>query len=146
MAILDPQKDVFVRLSSDVALTAQLATYRSAPAVFADYAPTDYQFGPLPAIVVASPSANESDDTYTEDYRQVTLNVRLYHLPQGSSAALELAGEQARLTLKSWASGAMTGGSLTASAVSGPVEAPTQDPALEGRLLQVRLTIKETTL
>ncbi|MEO1359001.1 MAG: hypothetical protein AAFU81_01545 [Pseudomonadota bacterium] len=144
MSILDPQKDVYVRLTSDATLMAAISTHNSLPAVFSDYAPHDYVINEKPIIVTSAPSANEDDDTLTEFYRVLTLGVRLYHRPQGSSAALEAAAEQARHTLKTWALGAITGGTLRDVTVTGPVTAPTEDPALEGRLLQVRLLIQET--
>lgn len=144
MAILDPQKEVYGRLSSDSALTSLLSTHNTAPAIFSDFVPHDHVIDDKPVIVVVAPNQNEDDDTYTEEYRDLLMNVRLYHRPQGSSADLEAAAEQTRQTLKSWPAGAITNGSLVDASVSGPVAAPTEDPALEGRLLQVRLYIKET--
>jgi|SRR6056297_151364 len=144
MAILDPQAAVYGRLSSDSSLTARLSSYNSGPAIFADFAPHDHVIDDKPIIVISAPSQSEADDTYTEDYRDLTMGVRLYHRPQGSSADLEAAAEHTRQILKSWPAGAITNGSLVDASVSGPVAAPTEDPALEGRLLQVRLRIKET--
>jgi hypothetical protein len=144
MAILDPQAAVFGRLTADSGFTARLSSYNSAPAIFSDVTPHDHVIDDKPIIVISAPSQNENDDTYTEDYRDLTMGIRLYHRPQGSSADLEAASEHARQILKSWPEGAITNGSLVDASVSGPVAAPTEDPALEGRLLQVRLRIKET--
>lgn len=144
MAIIDPQEALFQRLTADATLMGQIDTHDSRPAVFADYAPYGFVVGTDPIIILAAPSLNESDDTFTEEYRIVNQDARLYHRPQGSSYAIERAAEQARAVIKTWPLGAITGGTLRDVTVTGPVAAPTEDPELEGRLLQVRLLIQET--
>lgn len=144
MAIIDPQEAVFGRLSGDATLTALIGTHDARSAIFSDYAPYGFEIATDPIIILSAPSENVSDDTFTEEFRQVALDVRMYHRPDGSSYALERAAEQARATLKSWTLGAITGGTLKDVTVTGPVAAPTEDPELEGRLLQVRLFIQET--
>lgn len=144
MSIIDPQEALFQRLSGDAAYTTLLDVHDSRVALFSDYAPYGFQIGDKPIGIISAPSQNVSDDTYTEEFRQVLLELRMYHRPQGSSYALDRAAEQARATLKTWPLGAITGGTLKDVTVTGPVTAPTEDPELEGRRLPIQLLIQET--
>ena len=142
--MLDIQGAVYSRLYADATLGGLIASYGGVAAVFSDPVPDNIEIGASPVVVVATPFLNEADDTFSEDYRTPSLNVRLYHRPSGSTLALDTAAERVRTLLKSWPTGAITGGSLVDATVTGPVGAPTEDPSLEGRLLTVRLIIQET--
>ncbi len=142
--MLDIQGAVYTRLYGDATLGALIASYGGNPAVFSDPVPDNIDIQASPIVVVATPFENPSDDTFSEDNRIPSLNVRLYHRPAGSTLALDQAAERVRTVLKSWPVGAIAGGILVDAAVTGPVGAPTEDPSLEGRLLTVRLFIQET--
>lgn len=142
--MLDIQGAVYARLSSDATLTAQLATYNSAPAVLADPPAADLVISEdKPVVIVASPSQQESEDDFSTAHRVAVVNVRLYHKPIGSTLKLDTAAERVRALLKNWG-GAVTGGTVLDGEVSGPVPAPTDDPSIEGRLVTARLIIQET--
>lgn len=143
--MIDPQGDVYKRLTGDSELASMLGRYAAVEvALFSDFVPSDLTIEESPVGVVSAPITNTQDDTYDQDYRRVELNVRFYHRPSGSSLILDQAADKARSVLKLWPAGAITGGSLVSATVTGPVSAPTDDPSLSGRLLNVRLLIKET--
>jgi hypothetical protein len=143
--MLDIAGAVYGRLSGDSTLLALLAVYGSGRAIVSDPPPADLLAdNSLPVLIIGHPAADEANDTYTENYRQVTLSVRLYHRPAGSALPLDTAAERVRTLLRSWPSGAVTGGTLIDAAVSGPVAGPTDDPAVEGRIVTARLLFKES--
>jgi len=143
--MLDITGALYTRLSADSTLTSALAVYGSGRAIVADPPPADLIVdGSAPVVIIGGASSDEADDTYTENYRQVTVAVRLYHRPSGSSLPLDTAAERVRTLLRSWPSGAVTGGTLIDAAVSGPVAGPTDDPAVEGRIVTARLLFRET--
>lgn len=143
--MIDPQAVVFARLTGDATLTALLAEYASAPAVFEDgkVAP-EYEHGEDPMAVVTPPTNVGNPDTYSANLRQENLMVRLYHKPEGSSLALHTAAERVRALFKNWGSAAITGGTVIQAEVSGPFPAPTDDPSLDGRIVSITLLIKES--
>lgn len=143
--MLDITGALYSRLSADSTLLALLATYGAGKAIVADPPPADLIVsGALPVLIIAGSASDEDEDTYTEAYRRVTASVRLYHRPAGSSLPLDTAAERVRTLLKSWPSGSVTGGTLIDAAVSGPVAGPTDDPAVEGRIVTARLIFLET--
>lgn len=143
--MLDITGALYGRLSADSTLLALLATYGAGKAIVADPPPADLIVdGTLPVIIIGGASADEAEDTYTENYRRVAVSLRLYHRPAGSSLPLDTAAERVRTLLRSWPSGAVTGGTLIDAAVSGPVAGPTDDPAVEGRIVTARLVFQET--
>jgi len=143
--MLDIVGAVYSRLNSDATLLAALAAYGAGKALVADPPPADLVVDKaLPVAIVGNPSQDEAADTYTEDYRTVTLNVRLYHRPSGSSTPLDTAAERVRTLLRTWPKGSVTGGQIIDAAVSGPVAGPTDDPAVEGRIVTARLIFLET--
>jgi hypothetical protein len=142
--MLDITGAVFTRLSSDATLLALLAAYGSGRALVSDPPPADLIVqGPEVVCIVAAPFDDEAEDTYTEDYRRTSLNVRLYSRPNGSTLALDTAAERVRALLKTWPAGAVTGGTLIDAAVSGPVAGPSSDPSVEGRIVTARLIFLE---
>lgn len=143
--MLDHQAAVFARLTGDATLTALLATYASAPAVFEDgsVAP-EYEHGVLPMVVVGAPTHAGDSDTFDANMRAETIGLRLYHQPDGSSLPLVQAAERVRALFKNWGSVAIDGGTVIQTEVAGPVPAPTDDPSLDGRIVQLSLLIKET--
>jgi hypothetical protein len=142
--MLDITGAVFTRLSSDATLLALLATYGSGKAIVSDPPPSDLLVESAAVVcIVAAPTDNEAEDTYTEDYRRTSLNVRLYSRPNGSTLALDTAAERVRALLRSWPAGSVTGGTLIDAAVSGPVAGPSSDPSVEGRIVTARLIFLE---
>lgn len=143
--MLDIQGAVWSRLSADATLLALLASYGVGKAVVSDPVPDDLLVTDTkPICIVSAPLSNEADDSFTEDLRRADLSVRLYHKPTGSSLPLEQAAERVRMLIKTWPAGAITGGTLLAATVSGPVVGPTDDPSLDGRVITARLIIQET--
>lgn len=146
--MLDIQGAVWSRLSADATLLALLASYADGPGgkgLVSDPVPDDLLVNDTkPVCIVSAPLSNEADDSFTEDLRRADVSVRLYHKPAGSSLALEQAAERVRTLIKTWPAGAITGGTLLAATVSGPVVGPTDDPSLDGRVITARLIIQET--
>lgn len=142
--MIDTNADLYSRLLGDAGFAAMLAGYGDQPALFSENVPSDIIIGVMPVGIISAPIASTDADTFTEEYRYITHNLRLYHKPEGTSLVLHQAAETARRLIKNWPAGEITGGHLKDSTVSGPAESPTDDPALEGRLLNVRLYVKET--
>lgn len=143
--MIDPQAEVFARLTGDATLTALLSEYDGAPAVFEDgkVAP-EYEHGALPMVVVTPPTNNGNPDTLNATMRDELVSVRLYHKPDGSSLPLHTAAERVRTLFKNWGGAAVTGGTLIHAEVAGPVPAPTDDPSLDGRIVSISMLIRET--
>ena len=143
--MIDPQAEVFARLTGDATLTALLSTFGGAPAVFEDgkVAP-EFEHGPQPMAVVTPPTNNGNPDTLDSFMRDELVTVRLYHKPDGSSLPLHQAAERIRALFKNWGGVAVAGGDLIHAEVSGPFPAPTDDPSLDGRIVSISLLIKET--
>jgi hypothetical protein len=142
--MLDITGAVFTRLNSDSTLAALLAPYGAGRALVSDPPPADLIVqGPEVVCIIAAPTDNEAEDTYTEDYRRAALNVRLYSRPNGSTLTLDTAAERVRALLRSWPAGSVTGGTLIDAAVSGPVAGPSSDPSVEGRIVTARLIFLE---
>lgn len=143
--MIDPQADVFARLIGDATLTALLAEFSSAPAVFEDgKAPSEFEHGENAMVVVTPATNNANPDTFSASMREEIVTVRLYHKPDGSSLPLQQAAERVRALFKNWGSVAGTGGTIIHAEVSGPFPAPTDDPSLDGRIVSITLLIKET--
>jgi hypothetical protein len=143
--MLDHQAAVFARLTGDATLTALLAVYATAPAVFEDGSvPPELEHGDKPIIVVGAPSHAGDDDTFSGAMRSEQIGLRLYHKPEGASLPLVQAAERVRTLFKNWGAVAITGGTLIQTEVAGPIPAPTDDPSLDGRIVQLTLLIKET--
>lgn len=140
---LDIAGAVRARLAGDATLVGMLALYAGAPAVLVDPPPDDYEADILPSIIVGEPHYDEDDSDLTFDGREVILRVRVYAKHNGSSVALNAAAERVRSLLKHWTADNFSDGKLSASFVSGPVQGPTSDPSIEGRILTPRLLIKE---
>jgi hypothetical protein len=145
--MINAQAEIFKRLAGDITLAGLLDGYGAAPAVFSVPVPHNYVVGFLPSVLVDYPLGSEDEDTYTEEYRQVDVRVRLYAKPdpsQGGTAKLNLAADAVYRSLKTWSKAPLDGGGEMISAtVTGPVDAPTTDPTNAGRLVSVRLFLKE---
>jgi hypothetical protein len=143
--MLDIIGAVFNRLESDATLTGQLKAYNGGRAIVSDPPPADLLAdSDAPVLIIGAPFEDEADDTYTEDYRAVAVNIRLYHRPAGSTLSLDTAADRVRFLLRSWPAGAVPGGSIVNAAAAGPVAGPTDDPAVEGRIITARILFKET--
>ena len=144
--MIEVQAEVYKRLVADATLPSLLDGYGVVPAIFSVPVPHNYIVSTLPSVLVDYPLASTDVDTYTEEYREVDLRVRLYGKPDpsvGGTERLNLAANAARNALKTWSNAAVTGGEIVSATVSGPVDAPTTDPTNAGRLLNVRLLVKE---
>lgn len=143
--MIDVQAVVFGRLTADATLTAQLATYGDAPAVFEDgKVPADLVADDDPFVVVTPPTNDANDEDFSAARRVETIAMRLYHKPQGSSLSLQIAAERVRALFRNWGPASVTGGSVLHASVAGPSPAPTDDPSLDGRIVSVSLIIKES--
>ncbi len=140
---LDPEKALFGWLQADTALAPLMHTHASAIAFFESAIPQGHKLRELPSGVIDSPTLDENDDDSTDSYRDIDMNIRLYHRPDGSSLPLRNAGEQVRARLKSMINQLIDGALYTARSVSGPTRSPTSDTSVNGVLIQVSLHIKE---
>jgi hypothetical protein len=144
--MLDIVGAVYARLTTDATLMGSLKAYGAGKALVADPPPGDLLAdSDKPLIIISAPADDEDADSYSEAYRNVTIRIRLYHRPSGSTLPLDTAAERVRARLKSWPGSNLTGGKLINAAVSGPVAGPTDDPAVEGRIVTARLLLEETS-
>jgi len=136
---------IFARLSGDATLTALLDTHGGVPAIFNERAPDAYEIGPKPVLVIAAPTDDRPVETFTEFSRLIVRDVRGYARDDGSSLALDTVMERIR-TLFHNVPGSLTvtGGTVTTSRVTGPVQSPTTDPNLIGRRVTLRLELQRT--
>lgn len=133
------------RLASDETLIAACDQYADAsPAIFTEEMPPDYDVTDKPSIIVDEPHIQNDQTDYTQAARESFVRVRIYAKPvNGSKAPLLNVSERTRDLLNLWSSSSFSTGKLDGAIVSGPVPSPTSDPSLGGRLITIRLFIKE---
>lgn len=145
---IDIAGGVIDRLKSDNAFLATLGVYEPddaepTPAIFTDPTPPDFEVDVKPAIIVGEPWRDDPDDDLTHNGRDVSLRVRIFVKHNGSGIAINDVAQDARALLHNWSTPSFSTGRLLASFVSGPVNGPTSDPSIEGRILNLRLLIRE---
>jgi hypothetical protein len=140
---------IYLALTRD--LIARVPDYHGFPAVFSDRAPDDflagYGAGDKPFAVIAAPTGDGPDDTFTGRGREVAQDVRVYQYDSGSSAAIDALALVIRATFHNRAAALnplLQGGKVVIVTATGPVASPTTDPALIGRRLTLRLVLEET--
>ena len=135
---------VFNRIQSDAETSFELAIYDGLPAIFDDMAPDDFVFGEDIAIIIAAPTSNEPDPTFSEQSWVVVRDVRLYCKHTGSNARIDALAEHIRGLFHLQPEALFVdGGKCTIATATGPVASPTTDPALVGRRITLRLTLQE---
>lgn len=142
---MNSTKAIYQRLagSADVVAALDIAADGS-PAIFSDRAPDAFVFGTKAAVVIAAPSADVDASTFTETIREVTQDVRIYARDTGSTAAIGALGDVIRDLFHLQAPEIeVEGGSCNIATATGPVAAPTTDPALIGRRVTLRLQLKK---
>lgn len=136
---------IFARLSGSTSVVSRLDAYRSEPAIFNDRAPDAFQFAEKAAVIIAAPTNDRDASTFTESIRAITQDVRIYTRDVGSSAVLDTLARDIRdlFHLQPEAL-VITGGKANIVTVSGPVSAPTTDPAIVGRRLIISLELQKS--
>lgn len=145
---------IFSRLTGDATLVALLASYTPATggsaraAVFSEFAPDDFVMSSAqtkPCLVIAAPTDRQPDATFTENFEIHERQVRGYAYFSGSTAGLDTVMERVvTLFQNAQASLTVTGGTVIGSRVAGPVGSPTEDTALIGRRVSLRLEFQAT--
>lgn len=129
---------IYDKLATDATLAGQLATYRSAPAIFTtDPAPED---ATLPYIVTAGEVATTPLDTKTTRGRTLLRDVRCYTAKSGSANLVESIAERVR-TLLHRQPLTIAGYTWHISDCTGPVAADELD--VYGRVITLSLTAQE---
>ena len=131
---------IYRRLLADPLIAYELDEYGSLPAVFDDEAPVDFVQGPALMIIIAAPSSVVSAATLTEKSWTYRQDVRVYAKHNGSNARLDLLAAHIR-DLFDIEPDSQEG--VTVATATGPLAAPTSDPAVVGRRVTIQLTIKE---
>ena len=135
---------IFDRLNGSPSITERLDNFNGGAAIFNDRAPDDFVFSDKAALVIAAPSADTDASTFTETIRDITQDVRLYARDTGSTADIDALGRDIRDLFHLQASQSeVEGGSCALATATGPVAAPTTDPSLVGRRVQLRLQLKK---
>lgn len=135
---------IFARLAL---VSTSLATWNSAPAIFAECAPDDFlkSVPTKPFLIIAAAASDIPLETFTETGRLIVQDVRGYQRFSGSSATLDTLMREVRdLFHNRPAELAVTGGVCEVARVNGPVQSPTSDEALIGRRVTLRLELKNT--
>lgn len=135
---------IFARLA---AVSASLATYKSAPAIFTERAPDDFLKTPpaKPFLIIAVPTSDVAMETFTETGRLIVQDVRGYQKDAGSSAALDTLMRAVRDLFHNRPGDlTVTGGKCDVARVTGPVQSPTEDASLIGRRVTIRLDLVNT--
>lgn len=144
---------LFARLAS---ISASLATWNGQPAIFNDRAPDaflspmDANGDPLPGpakpfLIIAAPSRDEASETLTETGRLIVQDVRGYQRDTGSSTELDTLMRAVRDLFHNQPQAlTVTGGVCDICRVTGPVQAPVSDEALNGRRVTIRLDLRNT--
>ncbi|MDX2334610.1 tail completion protein gp17 [Brevundimonas vesicularis] len=134
---------IFTRLASDLSTIERLDLYQGQPAIFSDSAPDDFTFASLIVAVIAAPTSDSPDDTFTEDGRAITQDVRLYARHTGSTAEIDqLARDVRDLFHQRPEALAAAGATFITAIATGPVASPTTDPSLVGRRITLRFELQ----
>lgn len=143
---MNSTKAIRDRLISEDAITDELDTFLSLPAVFDDQAPDDYLAKQEKAcIVIAAPTSRTNASTLTETIWAEVRDLRVYAKRSGSVADLDVLAEMVRdLFHLSPSEIEVEGGVCTIATASGPLAAPTTDPSLVGRRVPLSLELQET--
>lgn len=132
---------IFARLAG---VSASLATYNGAPAIFSERAPDDFlEATPAkPFLIIAVPTSDVAMETFTETGRLIMQDVRGYQRDIGSGAELDTVMRAVRdLFHNRPGELTVTGGKCDVCRVNGPVQSPTTDPSLIGRRVSIRLDL-----
>lgn len=135
---------IFARLAG---VSASLATYDGAPAIFSERSPDDFlDTSPTkPFLIIAVPTRDEPMETFTETGRLILQDVRGYQKDTGSSADLDALMRAVRdLFHNRPGELTVTGGKCDVCRVNGPMQSPTTDPSLIGRRVSIRLDLVNT--
>lgn len=97
-----------------------------------------------PVLVISTPHDQAPQNTFSEKLRTTAMRVRIYAKPEGSTLVLDTAAERVRTLFEDWPRSSITGGELIHADVDGPVSAPTDDANISGRIVTVRLLLKES--
>lgn len=131
-------KAIYDRLAGDPTLTAMLAEYDGAPAIFTiDPAPGN---AGTPHIVTAGEVSQAAWDTKTSRGREIIRDVRCYAAAVGSAATVEAIAERVRSLLHRQAL-SIDGYKWIVSDCGGPIAADESD--YYGRIVSVTLKIEE---
>ena len=141
---MNSTKVIYQRLIGSTDLVAALDATDGSSAIFNDRAPDDFVFSTKAAVIIAAPSADVDVSTFSETIRDVTQDVRLYARDTGSTVAIDDLGRLIRDLFHLKASQIeVEDGSCNIATATGPVAAPTTDPALIGRRVTLRLQLKK---
>lgn len=135
---------IFARLAG---ISASLATYEGAPAIFSERAPDDFLEHPpiKPFLIIAVPTSDVAMETFTETGRLILQDVRGYQRNTGSSSDLDTVMRAVRDLFHNRPSDlVVTGGKCDVCRVNGPMQSPTTDPSLIGRRVSIRLDLVNT--
>lgn len=144
--MLDPIADLYQYLSSQSGITDKLAVYAGAPAIFAGQVPPDHEIK-NPVVILDYPTVNQRLQTSSTINRDLETSLRIYAQVQTSTAMNTLPLQEASEAIAKALVTAripVTGGVLRGANVKGPVNAPTEDKTLAGRLISVRWRVEET--
>lgn len=130
---------IFARLVADGTLTARLAIYNGAPAIFSDVAPDDFMQQAAPSLIIRAPTTDRPDDTFTSKGRALEQPVSIYALRTASSQLIDEVADRARLLFHNQEAAL----GVVIATVLGPVDAPTTDAAVIGRQITIRLNTEE---
>ena len=135
---------IFARLAG---VSASLATYNGAPAIFSERAPDDFLDTPptKPFLIIAVPTRDEPLETFTEIGRLVVQDVRGYQRDNGSGAGLDAVMRAVRDLFHNRPDElVVTGGKCDIARVNGPMQSPPTDSSLIGRRVTIRLDLVNT--
>lgn len=131
---------IYRRLIGDPLIGYELDEYGGRPAVFDDEAPADFVQGSALMVIIAAPSNVAPAATLTEQAWTYRQDVRVYARHTGSNARLDVLAAHIR-DLFNVAPDAQEG--VTVATATGPLAAPTSDPAVVGRRVTIQLTLQE---
>jgi hypothetical protein len=137
---MSASEDVRDYLLGNGALGALVASYDAAPAIFDGRFPGGFKIGAEPALIIDVPRRIEPDNDFSSRGRSLHLNIRLYRRIDNEDPGpgnLDLAADLIASLFD--ARSFDTGSTHYQSAVAGPVDAPTDDKSLIGRLIQLSL-------
>lgn len=141
-------RGIVARLLSDTELLEMLAEYTPTngapgPAILSNPPPGDHRIAAKPDVRISFPNRQDDQDTFSSEVRDADVRIHLYARPGAdtggliSTAEIDAAAERLRQRChrRAW----FVDGVKFDAVASGPTAAPTDDPAVVGRLIQLRI-------
>jgi len=145
--MIDPTAALFQHIRALPEITSKIDTYRDAPCVFEEIAPSGFEIN-RPVIILHPPHNTDRDDTSTCIGREYLMYARVFGrvITENGATGYEELNDAAEILARTLHNSQpdIDGARTSRISVNGPNRAPTDNPSIGGRALLLRWNITET--